>query len=60
MPLLSMTFKVNRSVFPYQKIHVDGKHDGGWATHISYDDEKGRWHTETDGDTGRPSTRIEG
>jgi hypothetical protein len=32
----------------------------GETTHITYEDEKGRWHTETDSGTDRPSTKVEG
>jgi hypothetical protein len=32
----------------------------GETTHISYEDENGRWHTETDSGTDRPNTTVEG
>jgi hypothetical protein len=32
----------------------------GETTQISYEDEKGRWHTEVDAGTDRPKTSVEG
>jgi hypothetical protein len=32
----------------------------GETTQISYEDDKGRWHTELDSGTDRPRTRVEG
>jgi hypothetical protein len=32
----------------------------GATTQISYEDEKGRWHTEIDSGTDRPRTSVEG
>jgi hypothetical protein len=32
----------------------------GETTKISYEDEKGRWHTEVDSGTDRPRTTVEG
>jgi hypothetical protein len=30
------------------------------TTQISYEDEKGRWHSEVDSGTDRPTTKVEG
>jgi hypothetical protein len=32
----------------------------GETTQISYEDEKGRWHTEVDAGTDRPKTSVKG
>jgi len=32
----------------------------GEAAEISYEDEKGRWHTEVDSGTDRPATKVQG
>lgn len=32
----------------------------GETTRISYEDEKGRWHTEVDSGTDRPTATVEG
>jgi hypothetical protein len=32
----------------------------GETVKISYEDEKGRWHSEVDGGSDRPSTRVDG
>jgi hypothetical protein len=32
----------------------------GETAQISYEDDKGRWHTEVDSGTDRPNTRVEG
>jgi hypothetical protein len=32
----------------------------GERVKINYEDEKGRWHSEVDGATDRPSTRVDG
>jgi hypothetical protein len=32
----------------------------GQTAEITYEDEKGRWHTEVDSGTDRPTTKVEG
>jgi hypothetical protein len=32
----------------------------GETTQISYEDDKGHWHTEVDAGTDRPTTKVEG
>ena len=32
----------------------------GETTRISYEDDKGHWHTEVDAGTDRPATKVEG
>ena len=42
------------------KLAASEQATAGEKTQISYDDEKGRWHTEVDSVTGRPRTTVEG
>ena len=56
----SEPFRTRDSARKAAKLAAGEQREPGETTQISYEDEKGRWHTEVDAGTDRPKTSVEG
>jgi hypothetical protein len=56
----SESFPTREAARKAAKLAASEQTEPGETTQISYEDEKGRWHTEIDSGTDRPRTTVEG
>jgi hypothetical protein len=56
----SEPFPTHDSALKAAKLAAQEQAVPGETTQISYEDEKGRWHTEVDSGADRPKTTVEG
>jgi hypothetical protein len=56
----SESFPTREAARKAAKLAASEQATPGEAAKISYEDEKGRWHTEVDSGTDRPTTAVEG
>jgi hypothetical protein len=56
----SEPFRTREAARKAAKVAVSEQLVPGETVNVSYDAEKGRWHSEADGGTDRPNARVDG